>query len=618
MCGFLGEFLFRVNDSTSDIFFKELLELSKHRGPDSTKIVATSKFKLGFNRLSILDITSNADQPKLSPSKRYYVVFNGEIYNFKELEEKYDLCDLNSSSDTEVLIHLLDKIGIEQTIKELNGMFAIAIIDSKLNELYLTRDFAGIKPLFYGISHEGAVFASQFNQIHKHSFFNLKLKFRKEILKEYFGLGYMQAPNTIFEKIYQVNPGELIKISANGEIFKEVLWSFNPLMGSYKSNSKENCVNEFDKMFGEVIKRQLQSDVPLAAFLSGGIDSPLVCAQAKKQKEDIETFTIGVEHKKYDESIKASQYANHLNAEHTIKQISSDQLIEQIDEHFKYFSEPFGDFSSIPTYVITKIAKDKHTVMLSGDGGDELFFGYPRMLDIFKKRYWFKVPYLVRKPVIRLAIKLKLFNSWAPYTYRKMEDSILAKHLHISLNKLNKLFPKSSFSIELKEIYRLPKNQTKKKLLHWLRFNEFYAHMQRVLIKVDRMSMANSLEVRVPFLDKKSIDFAWKIIPEFSKNKFELKGLLKKAMELYYPKEMIEKEKSGFSVPIDDWLKNHLKNDVKKVIFDYPIYGEAYLNKVELINYVEDYFEEKHNESWGVWHIYAWQKWALNEKLINS
>ena len=202
MCGFLGEFCFNDAKVTSEDSFKTLLELSKHRGPDASNTYRAETHQFGFNRLAILDLSPNGNQPKQTPSKRYNVVFNGEIYNYKDLAKQYDLKNLNSTSDTEVLIHLLDVLGVYETVKVLNGMFAIAIVDTDLNTLYLARDFAGIKPLFYGISQQGVVMASQFDQIYKHTWHKEHLVLRADGVKDYFGFGYMQAPHTIYETIY--------------------------------------------------------------------------------------------------------------------------------------------------------------------------------------------------------------------------------------------------------------------------------------------------------------------------------------------------------------------------------------------------------------------------------
>lgn len=615
MCGFLGEFSFQ-NIITNSKEFTRLLELSKHRGPDSTETLQRENYQLGFNRLAILDISEKGNQPKQSPSDRYAMVFNGEIYNFKELQKEHKLVNLSSSSDTEVIIHLLDLIGIEQTIKKLNGMFSIAIIDKQENILYLTRDFAGIKPFFYGKTNKGIVFASQFDQIFKHPWHKDELKLRPEIVKEYFGFGYMQAPNTIYQDICQVNPGDLLSFSLEGEEEIKTITSFSK---EFEPSKLMNNISEkYNETLEEVVKNQLVSDVPIATFLSGGIDSPLITALAKKNNPNIEAFTFGIDNPKYDESEKATEYAKHLKVSQTLKKVNEKKLLTVIDEHFKYYSEPFGDYSSVPTFEITKQSRKSHTVMLSGDGGDELFFGYPRMLDVLNKKHWFSIPFIIRKPLIKSLNKLNLINTWAPYYYKTLEEWILAKQLQIFPNILDKQIPNTSFSKEMITLFEAPKNPTKKKLLHWLRFNEFYGHMQRVLIKVDRASMGNSLEVRVPFLDKSSIEFAWNNTPIELRNHSQLKHVLKQSLEQFFPKELIETKKKGFSIPIEDWLKNELRTDVEEFVFNKPFYGEEIINVEAIRNYVTNFYQGKFNSGWGIWHIYAWQKWAYGHVLNND
>lgn len=602
MCGFVGEFTFSEGQITKKDIFKSILDLSKHRGPDYSEIVSDAGYQLGFNRLAILDTSPNGNQPKQSPRGRYHVVFNGEIYNYKDLAESYNLTNLKSNSDTEVLIHLLDVLGVEETINVLNGMFAIAIIDAEQDCLYLTRDFAGIKPLFYGISSEGVVMASQFNQVYTHPWFCKTLRLLPQMVKSYFGFGYMQSPNTIYDGIFQVNPGELVEISRNKSVSKTIITEFCKEQ-SYDYEAESNL----SMTIKTAVAKQLVSDVPLATFLSGGVDSPLISAYAKKEIPSIEAFTLKVDNPKYNESDIAKSYAEHLDIKQHIVAVEESDLLSEIDNHFKAFSEPFGDFSSIPTYVISKEAKKKHTVMLSGDGGDELFFGYPRMLDVLQKRWWFKLPYIIRKPIAQITNKLGLTNTWAPY-FKTLNDFIINKHLKIPADKLNSIVPKTSFSSQLKQLYKF--NNNKNKLLHQLRFNEFYAHMQRVLIKVDRASMAHSLEVRVPFLYKSVITLAWKQKGQLQ-SKQDLKKDLKVLLANEVPESLINKKKMGFSVPLEDWLHQHLKQDVLDVVFEKPFYGDDIINVKAARGYINDFFDKKHNNAWGVWHIYAWQKWWI-------
>ncbi len=439
MCGFLTEYSFIPDNITNKESFNSLLALSSHRGPDSSIIHTEKNYQLGFNRLAIIDLSENGNQPKFSPTKRYHVVFNGEIYNYKELEKKYQLSNLQSTSDTEVLVHLLDLLGVDAAIGELNGMFAIAVIDTITDNLYLIRDFAGIKPLFYGVSDKGIVSASQFDQIFKHSWFKDNITLRSDIMKEYFGFGYMHAPNTIYENIFQVNPGEFLKISKFGSIEKQIFKRFD-FKAQIKHGHENEVVKTLESPLIDSVERQLVSDVPLATFLSGGIDSPLITALAKHKNPKIEAFTISVEDSILDESEVASAYAEHLKIAHQVENVNKTDLLKSIDAHFNKFPEPFGDYSSIPTYLITKIARNKYTVMLSGDGGDELFFGYPRFLDVIKKQYWFNIPFTIRKPIIRLTNKLKLTDTWAPFHYNTLAQFIKEKHTHIFKTTLDAFF----------------------------------------------------------------------------------------------------------------------------------------------------------------------------------
>jgi asparagine synthase (glutamine-hydrolysing) len=613
MCGFLVEFSFDTYPRTSQEQFAVLLALSKHRGPDNSHIEATQDYQLGFNRLAILDLSSLGDQPMYSPSERYHVVFNGEIYNYKDLALAFELKDLTSTSDTEVLVHLFDKIGVEETLKQLNGMFAICIMDRENTTCHLARDMAGIKPLFYGVSHQGVVAASQFDQLFMHTWFATDLALRPEIVKEYFGFGYMQAPNTIYENIYQVNLGELVKITKSGVVEKTDLLTID---ATISKRSTLETSKEVHHLLDTSVKMQLTSDVPLATFLSGGVDSPLITAIAKQHESTIKGFTVKVDDKDLDESEMARLYAQHLHLDHDIEPIDTARLLSAINAHFEKLPEPFGDYSSIPTYLIAKLAKEQYTVMLSGDGGDELFFGYPRMLDVIKKRHWFKIPFFIRRPIVILVIKLNLFASWAPYHYKTFSAWYFAKHCHISKSALDSFIPKIEVSEEFKTIYKFSGRNTKTELLKWMRLNEYYGHLQRVLVKVDRMSMAHSLEVRVPFLDKHVVEQAFCFAPDQFSSDSDLKQVLKRIMTHYFPNTLMHDKKKGFTVPMEHWLRHELKADVKKVILEAPIYGNDIIASNELKSYVMDFFNGKHNSAWGVWHIYAWQKWAIKYQFI--
>lgn len=606
MCGFLGELNTQLIEKES---FEELLKLSSNRGPDQKGYWANDNCQLGFNRLSIIDVSENGKQPLLSPTGKFALLFNGEVYNYKEIQNKHNILDsdLRSKSDTEILAHLVEKVTIEDFAKELNGMFAISVYDIKHKKLHLIRDFAGVKPLFYGIHTNGIVFASQFDQIFKHPAFNNK-KLRPDIMKEYLSLGYMQAPNTVFENIFQIMPSQIITWNQENKIVEKKTFFWNWQATTKFDETDKELVNKFENLFEKVIKRQLNSDVPIATFLSGGIDSPLVTAFAKLQKNDLKAFTVEVEDKELNESEVAKKIAAKLNVEQSVEVIDDQQLLSILDSHFEALKEPFGDFSSLPTYLITSKAKKHATVMLSGDGGDELFWGYPRFIKSAEQSKWFKIPLWIRKIIIPFIRKYNPKISSSIDVIDTFGEWILEKQVHL---KTNLLMPNVSFSKDLIELYQFKKPINKTNILLYLKQNEFEAHLQKVLKKVDLTSMGNSIEVRVPFLDKETIVFSNQINPQLSIKHFNTKFLLKKVLSERVGEDIVNLPKKGFSVPLEKWLRNQLADDVKETLLNKTFYGEEFINKQELEKMVSCFYQNKRGmNSWGIWHLYAWQKWA--------
>lgn len=613
MCGFLGEL---STELLSHENFKNLLDLSIQRGPDQQGFWKDDYCQLGFNRLSILDLSENGKQPLVSPSGNFVMVFNGEVYNYKEIQKKYKIQDasLRSSSDSEILSHLIEKVSLEQFAKELNGMFAISIWDIAQQQLYLIRDFSGIKPLYYGLSKQGIVFASQFDQIFKHPAFETK-KLRPEIMKEFFGLGYMPAPNTVFENIFQVEPGQFLIWDFNSSKIIQNKKYYHWQIKSVLKETAIETIDRFSEQFEKTIQHQLHADVPVATFLSSGIDSSLVTAYAKKNKKEVRAFTFGVNDPAFDETSKATEYAKILAVDHIVESCTSEDLLQIIDTHFKSMPEPFGDYSSIPTYLITKKAKQYATVMLSGDGGDEVFWGYPRFMKSVAQAHWFKYPFWLRKIIVPIFRKKNKQLSSALDLIVRFSDWILYKQIHFT--HLDQLFPKTTFSKELQDIYAFEIPNTKENVLLYLKENEFYGHQQRTLRKVDLMSMANSLEVRVPFLDKEMIRFSNTVIPELGIKHTIPKLILKEDLYRHIDQKMVNKKKKGFSVPIERWLKKELKDDFIETVIKKPFYGADHLNTEYLHTLVADFYQnKKHVNPWGMWHLYAWQKWAVNNKLI--
>jgi asparagine synthase (glutamine-hydrolysing) len=610
MCGFLGS-SFKENKSD----FIELLKLGGFRGPDSVGLWKNENIQLGFNRLAIQDLSENGNQPMHSNLNSWVIVFNGEIYNHNDIRRGLADYQFKSNSDTETILASLEKNGFENTVCELNGMFAFAAYNLDEQKVYLARDFAGIKPLYFGLLNQNIVFASQFNQIFKHIAFSDNLVLRSDIMKEYFALGYMHAPNTIYEGIFQLEPGQFLvwdvlnsKISQKEYFYQ---WKVNPTI----PEDKDNMDSKFNDLFSKVVRNQLISDVPIASFLSGGIDSPLVAAHARNSLNSIKAFTIGVDDENLDETKYATEYAKQLNIEHKVEDISELELLDIINEHFDYMPEPHGDKSSIPTFLICKKAKEYATVMLSGDGGDELFWGYPRFIRTISHLKYFRIPGILRKVLFFILRKCGIEISYGICRNTTLGDWILKKQIHFK--KIDSLIPNEQFSKELQELYSFDV-QSKHLTLLALKKNEFYGHLQRVLRKVDMMSMANSLEVRVPFLDKRIIEFSQQIKPLLGINHSTNKLVLKKALLKFIPMELILKEKRGFEVPLEKWLKGPLRRDLEHCLLEMEIYGSNYL-KVEVIKCeLDNFLNGKSVSEWGIWHIYSWQKWALSNGLIKK
>lgn len=606
MCGFLGEFSLKKIEKQN---FEELLSYSKLRGPDQIGFWEDAYCQLGFNRLSIIDLTENGSQPLTSPNGKFALVFNGEIYNYKEIQLKFGISDtvLRSSSDSEILAHLVEKVDIKTFANELNGMFAISIYDLEQKKIHLIRDFAGIKPLFYGLFEDGIVFASQFDQIFKHRAFKDK-KLRPEVIKEFLSLGYMHAPNTVYENIFQVLPAQIITWDYSIKNIESKMFYWVWEVNHNIKETDPSAIIKFETVFDRVIKNQLNSDVPIATFLSGGIDSPLVAAFAKRHNEKINAFTIGVEDVRLNESEIANKISQKLKISQSIEKIDEHQVLNILDNHFSALSEPMGDFSSLPTYLITRKAKLHATVMLSGDGGDELFWGYPRFIKSCNQAKWFKLPLWLRKIIIPFYRKINPKISSALDVYDRFDEWIFSKQVHF---KTDLLMPNINYTNELLDDYKFQTSINNVNVLNYLKKNEFYAHLQKVLRKVDLMSMANSLEVRVPFLDKELISYSNQLIPELVSEHSINKYVLKKSLAKYIGDDIVNLPKKGFTIPLESWLKNELKDEINEYLINKPIYGEEFFNLNELERLIKGFYENKKDINvWGIWHLYVWQKWA--------
>lgn len=613
MCRFFGTLRSSNIEKIPDQQFKEIVKISTPGGPDATEYYSDEIADFGFNRLSILDTTEKGNQPIIAPSGRYVIMLNGEVYNFKKLTQKYGLNYLRSGSDAEVVTQLIDKIGFYNSLQELDGMFGISVWDRSSKKLFLARDFAGIKPLFFASTPKGFVFGSQFDQILHHPWLK-PFEFSFIGLREYLQFGYMSAPYTIAKFVKQLLPGECVEFDVHSlEIKLKKYLSFYQSKVTNLKETNQNTIEQVKNTLIDSVEEQLVADVPLGVFLSGGIDSSLVTSIASKIRPDIQSITVGFEQKQHDESEKAKEYAKILGVRNKNIILSEKELLNLYENHFKLMPEPLADYSSLPTFLISKIAVQDFKVMLSGDGGDELFWGYPRFKTYANSTFLF-------------SIKNTFLRQSAGKIYKKLGKDITSFYASESIGKVNyhfhsylneSIFKNSGLENNLSEqtVKGYFHQSTSKidTLLH-LRENEFYFHLQKILVKVDRASMGNALEVRVPLLSKEMIQLSEQISPELTLKHQDLKLILKQILAQYLPKEIIEKTKKGFNPPLVVWSKTVLKEEILDVVKStkLEVLGDL---QPKLQNYVEDYMNNKHNNLTGIWTYYVLCKWLKNNNL---
>jgi len=608
MCGFLFEF------SSKQLLLREsferLLQYSKKRGPDHTGYWANqTTVQMGFNRLAILELTEAGNQPMISPQGRYVLVFNGEIYNHLELRQQLSFKKFLGHSDTETICCCLEEWGVERTVNKLDGMFAIAIYDQDSKATTLVRDFAGIKPLFYGWDGATLVAASQYDQVVMHPAFSYQ-PIDKQVLKLYLQQHFLPAPFGLLKYTYQVEPGEMVQVSAAGKFSKKQYWNF-PEFFQPSIIEKAGALEYIHQSLESAVKHELLSDVPLGAFLSGGIDSPLVCYYAQKHQRPLKTFTIGSDSKVQDESEQAGLYAKLLGTDHHLSRMNDTAGKDLLNEVLISMHEPMADFSIIPTYLVSKLARQHVTVALSGDGGDELFFGYERFWSIAKNIRHQQWPWLMKAGIYKA-------DQWI--TGNKRINSVLLSHsqalAHRGLHSrftgawMDKLFPelRNVTTPEAYSTYTYPNTTNEAALIQHIRKAEFYGMMQKTLRKVDLASMGNSLEVRVPFLKKSFIEASLKVDPFLSYGTGRKKQLLKDLLRKHLPESPIDNKKRGFSIPLGHWIRKDMKDQFHDRLSQ-TSFLTAYGIAANDVHALLQHHQQGHDMKWPVFTLTALSAW---------
>ena len=615
----------------------------RHRGPDGygTWVSDDARVGLGHTRLSIIDLSPAGAQPMVSASGRYIVTFNGEIYNFKVLRFSLEQLGMSfrSHSDTEVLLSAFEAWGVKDTLTRLNGMFAFAVWDSEDKKLFLARDRMGIKPLYYTECNGKIMFSSELKPI---AVYESKVpEISCVALTEYLRLGYVPAPLSIFDGVFKLQPGHVAEFHEGTMRAPEPYWQLEKAVQFGRSNQicdAKEAADTLERAVLASVERQMVSDVPLGAFLSGGVDSTLVTALMQTSSPTkVKTFSIGFYEQDYNEAQHAAAVAHCLNTDHTELYITDGDALSVIPELPDIYDEPFADVSQIPTYLLSRLAREDVTVALSGDGGDELFAGYDRYATV--SEFWKRlkqVPFPARKLISVLGrsvppaawdtisrvlppsaryslpgqkihqigrvlgssdlsdIQRALISQWPS------PESIMASECKKHATNCN--YTSSSNHLDLSDIERQMVWDSKGYLA------------DDILTKVDRATMRAGLEARVPLLDEEVVQLSWSLPIDMKLRGNESKWLLKEVLYRYVPKELMKRPKMGFGIPLDSWLRGPLREWATSNLSSNLLHEQGFFDP-DQVNFVwRQHLNCKVNFAGPIWTLLMFQLWLEKVK----
>ena len=651
MCGLFGCYVNNNAAYLDDAKFLSLLKKIRYRGPDNTGFkrfqINNNNLFFGHQRLSIQDVNPRSNQPMESKDNRYSIIFNGEIYNHLELRTKLNNIKKIAwvgTSDTETLLELFNHYPISKFLDFLNGMFSFAVLDRKKNKIFLARDRLGEKPLYIYTNNSYFAFCSDLRALK--GLPNFQKIISKKATQLYLKFNYIPAPDTIYENTFKLPQGSYIELDLNkynfnlNKNFNQLIHNENTYFKKYwniTENKKENhydnnYIKNTEFLLSKSINRQLISDVKVGAFLSGGVDSSIIVSMMQKVQKT-NTYTLGFDNEKYDESIDAKKISNILGTNHNEFICNEKDLLDFIPSLPNAYSEPFADSSQIPTLIVSKIASEEVKVILSGDGGDELFGGYNRY--IFVNKYWKLLQllpqFITSNPDKFFKIFPKKFLIYLLDLFKLDKYSMNSKKEMINniKNKLSKTTNQYSFYNSLTSQFEINdpifnfklnlENSDKYFINHSDNFVENmmvtdlnYYLADDILCKVDRASMYFSLEVRSPFLDKDLVEYAINIPTNQKINKNNSKYITKKILEKYLPAELIYKKKKGFAVPISKWINGNLRNWVEEVLSKKNLEKHNYFNYEKVKKLKEDHYNDVCNNEHKLWSIIQFNQWYEN------
>jgi asparagine synthase (glutamine-hydrolysing) len=607
-----------------------------HRGPDDSGVFVdtSSGVGLGHRRLSIVDTTSGGAQPMQTQSGRYTISYNGEIYNHVELrtELQQQGIEFRSSSDTEVLLNGIEHWGFEATLKRIVGMYAFAVLDLRHDVLHLVRDRVGEKPLYYGWCQDGFVFASELKAFEVLP--NWSPSLNREALGLYFRHCYIPSPHSVYREIHKLPPACSLTIRlpenlSQQDVRPKTYWSLfdNPQAGSGTGLSLEDAVKNS-------VKRQMMADVPVGAFLSGGVDSATIVAlMSEVSQHPVRTFTVGFGDAEFNEAAHAKKVAHHLGTDHHEFQLSGSAALDLIPNLPQMYDEPFADSSQLPTYLVSKMARSEVTVALSGDGGDELFCGYSRYFAV--QRMWQRLqrfnPHLVKAlaggvgvlPNALVGLLAKFLNRVAPQAEAKFSTNRVRRLVELATpDSLDELYHGMvSYDLhptrllndckEAESIFSKAGNYGAKSNWSHMMARDLESYLpDDILTKVDRASMATSLEVRVPLLSHDVVEAAWqRQATEESPAPLPTKQALRKILYQRVPKELIERPKTGFAVPLKSWLDGPLKSWTHDLLAEDLLRRQGILNANAVTQMMREHYRGDVDHKYQLWNLVVFQSW---------
>ena len=653
MCGLAGLF-----DSTGALTSETLREIAermavrlRHRGPDDSGVWldAEKRLALAHRRLSIIDLSPEGHQPMASACERYVIAFNGEIYNFETLRRELDARGhrFRGHSDTEVLLAAISEWGVERALGRLNGMFAFALWDRQRGCLHLARDRMGEKPLYYGWLNRIFVFGSELKALRAVPLFDGEVD--REALALFLRFGYIPAPYSIYRGIAKLAAGTWLTLDVGTNRLSGPIpyWSMAKVVAQGKAHpyagSFADAVSDFQSLLEDSVRLRMHADVPLGAFLSGGIDSSAVVALMQSQtSRPVQTFTVGFKEAGYDEAQHARAVAQHLGTEHTELYVTPREALAVIPLLPEIYDEPFADPAQIPNYLISQLARRSVTVCLSGDGGDELFYGYGHYFKaeaFWRRAHWLPGP--VRSFV---GHALSLFPTsflsagfgWlAPSLDRYARTGAVGDKLHLLADAL-KMRDVRNLYLWFVSHWRTPDVAVRDAHEHpsvWadavpegiagicdtMMYQDMKAYLpDDILVKVDRASMAVSLEARVPLLDHRVVEFAWTLPLRFKRQGKIGKLMLRELLFHRVPQTLVDRPKHGFSVPISDWLRGPLRDWAEDLLSETRLDREGYLNPAPVREKWMEHLTGRRDWSYHIWDILMFQSWLEEQKCVRA